>query len=283
MTESHRDLIYDVGLFDGADTAYYLFRGYNVVAIDANPLMIEKSKVRFAREIEEKRLTLLNIGIAEKPGTATFWISDVPEWSSFDQTIASRVGAACTPAPVVTMPFSRLLAEYGVPHYIKIDIEGSDRLCVDALRTELPRYISVEAECVNDFTVLSDDQAVAMLGLLRDLGYRRFKLVDQGRGWTAVRPNPVPRFVMRLVARAAHGRRRVRGLSGIADRFSDLRRLSALGFAFSPGSSGPWGDDIPGPWMPFETARSIYLKERHLFFSRKRPLHAFWYDWHATY
>ena len=35
MLLRHSDLIYDVGLFDGGDTAYYLFRGYNVVAIDA--------------------------------------------------------------------------------------------------------------------------------------------------------------------------------------------------------------------------------------------------------
>ncbi len=31
--EGHPNLICSVGLFDGADTAYYLFRGYNVVAL----------------------------------------------------------------------------------------------------------------------------------------------------------------------------------------------------------------------------------------------------------
>jgi SAM-dependent methyltransferase len=51
-------LIYDVGLFDGGDTAYYLFRGYNVVAIDANPVMVERARLRFAQEIRDKRLTL---------------------------------------------------------------------------------------------------------------------------------------------------------------------------------------------------------------------------------
>ena len=35
MMEARSDLIYDVGLYDGGDTAYYLFRGYNVVAVDA--------------------------------------------------------------------------------------------------------------------------------------------------------------------------------------------------------------------------------------------------------
>ena len=282
--EAHSDLIYDVGLFDGGDTAYYLFRGYNVVAVDANPLMVERARLRFAKEIRAKRLTLLNVGISKTPGTATFWISDQAEWSSFDSTIASRDGTAHRPVPVSIVPFSQILAENGVPHYLKIDIEGNDRLCVDALRgTRLPRYISVESECVGDSAVLSDEEAVAMLELLRDVGYQRFKLVNQD-GWTSVRSNTATRFCMRLVTSAARGRLRVRGLAGIANRFTDSARIAAAsGFVFSPGSSGAWGDDIPGGWMTFEKAKSTYLRERRSFFSRGRALYSFWYDWHATY
>jgi FkbM family methyltransferase len=282
--EAHSDLIYDVGLFDGGDTAYYLYRGYNVVAVDANPLMVERAKLRFAKEVQAERLTLLNVGISRTPGTATFWISDRPEWSSFDRTIASRDGTAHRPVPVSIAPFSQILAEHGVPHYLKIDIEGNDKLCVEALRgTRLPRYISVESECVGDSALLSDEEAIAMLVLLRDVGYQRFKLVNQGGGWNSVRSNAAARFCMRLVTSAAQGRLQVRGLSDIADRFTDSARIAALGFVFSPGSSGPWGDDIPGGWMKFEKARSTYLRERRSIFSRGRALYSFWYDWHATY
>lgn len=283
MTQSHSNLIYDIGLFDGMDTAYYLFRGYNVVAVDANPLLVEKAKMRFAQEIKTKRLTLLNVGIAETPGAATFWMSDVAEWSSFDRNIASRDGVAHRPTSVSVVQFSQLLAEYGLPHYLKIDIEGNDRLCIDALRgTRIPTYISVESECVGDSEVLSDEEAIAMLDLLRDLGYQRFKLVNQV-GWTPVRSNAAAHFCARLVRSVARGRFRVRSLSRIADKFTDSARIEALGFAFSITSSGPWGNDIPGGWMTFQKARSTYLRERHSFFSRKRPLHSFWYDWHATY
>jgi FkbM family methyltransferase len=280
--EARSDLIYDVGLFDGEDTAYYLYRGYKVVAVDANPLMIEKAGLRFRKEILAKRLTLLNVGISRTPGTAAFWISDHPEWSSFDRAIASRNDTAHRSASVQTVSFSQLLVEHGVPHYLKIDIEGNDKLCVDALRgTRLPKYISVESECVGDSMVLSDEEAVTMLELLRDVGYRRFKLVNQG-GWVPVRDNIVARFCMRLVTSAAQGRLRVRGLSGIAGRFTDFARIKGLGFGFSPGCSGPWGDDIPGGWMTFEKARSAYLRERRSYFSKERPLYSFWYDWHAT-
>lgn len=288
MAGASPGLIYDVGLFDGEDTAYYLFRGYNVIAVDANPLMVEKARLRFPKELEDKRLTLLNVGISEAAGTATFWISDVPEWSSFDKSIASRDGTEHRPISVPVVPFSDLLSENGIPHYLKIDIEGNDRLCVDALRgASIPRYISVEAECVGDSTVLSDEQAMEMLDLLRELGYQRFKLVNQGlvnpRGWTSVRPNGFTHFCMPFLTSAARGRLRVPGLCRIADRFTDSARIEGLGFAFSPGSSGPWGDDIPGGWMTFEQAKSTYLRERRAFFSSAQPLYSFWYDWHATY
>lgn len=114
--EVRSELIYDVGLFDGSDTAYDLFRCYKVVAVDANPLMIEKARLRFAKEILAKRLTLLNIGISRIPGTANFWISDHPEWSSFDRAIASRNGTPHEAVPVPAMSFSAsYCAAWGTP------------------------------------------------------------------------------------------------------------------------------------------------------------------------
>jgi FkbM family methyltransferase len=283
MIAESPDLIYDVGLFDGADTAYYLFRGYRVVAVDANPSTIEAARMRFASEIAAKRLTLANVGVSEKPGEATFWISDRSEWSSFDRAIASRDGTGHRPVSVPTVPFSELLAEYGIPHYLKIDIEGHDRVCVEALkRKKLPKYISVESECAGDSEVLTDEQAVAMLELLRDRGYRRFKLVNQ-KAWLPVRPNGAPSFRYRIVVSAARGRLRILGLSRLAEKFLDPARIASLGFPFPPGSSGPWGNDIPGGWMTFRRAKSIYLEKRHSFFSEKQALFSFWYDWHATY
>lgn len=278
MAKTDCNLIYDIGLFDGSDTAYYLFRGYNVVAVDANPILVERAKERFAREIEDKRLKLLNVGISNTPGTAIFWVSDVPAWSSFDRSLAGREGVAHEPVPVSAIPFSEILKENGIPHYLKIDIEGNDKLCVNALeQTRLPKFISVEADCASDAITISEVQDVSMLDLLRAAGYKRFKLVDQARGWRAARRNVFTNFCIRLAESSASGRLRVRGMDRVSERFTDSRRIAALGFPFSPGSSGPWGDDVPGSWMSFEQARRVYLRER----SARRS--SFWYDWHATY
>jgi FkbM family methyltransferase len=268
MRAASSDLIYDIGLLDGADTAYYLFRGYRVVAVDANPLMIEAAKVRFAKEIATKRLTLLNVGISETRGEATFWISNKPQWSSFDRALASRDGTGHRPISVPTAPFSELLAQYGVPYYLKIDIEGNDKLCVEALKGGMPpKYISAESEGTE-----------AILELLRDVGYKRFKLVDQ-YGLCPIRPRAA-RFRARLIASLAHGRLRAIGLSRIAQKLTDEARIASLGFSFSPGCSGPWGDDIPGGWMKFQEAKDTYLKKRN---SLGVAANSFWCDWHATY
>jgi FkbM family methyltransferase len=63
-----RDLIYDVGMNNGDDTAYYLSLGFRTVAIEANPELVEQAKSRFAREISAGRLFILNIGIADREG-----------------------------------------------------------------------------------------------------------------------------------------------------------------------------------------------------------------------
>ena len=36
-------LVYDIGMNDGTDSAYYLRRGYSVVAVEANPILAEES------------------------------------------------------------------------------------------------------------------------------------------------------------------------------------------------------------------------------------------------
>lgn len=49
----HDDLIYDVGLHRGEDTDYYLQKGFRVVAVEANPQLVDECTARFAREIAD--------------------------------------------------------------------------------------------------------------------------------------------------------------------------------------------------------------------------------------
>jgi FkbM family methyltransferase len=282
----HRGVVFDIGMHDGSDTAFYLHQGYAVVAVEADPILAAQGRQRFLREIDAGQLTILNVGIAAEAATATFWIcEDHSVWNSFDKRIATRNGSRCHPVQIETWRFSDVLKTFGVPEYAKIDIEGHDALCVrDLDRGTLPRFISVESECVADGETLTPSRAVAMLDLLREAGYTRFKLVSQDDFRTVGYPDRW-RWVRRLVDSAAYGKLRVPGLAALARRLSHRGRLHARNaFAFACGSTGPWGAGLPGRWSDYETARATYLALRDEYFNRVDvKTYSFWFDWHATY
>src|SRR5215472_9220597 len=128
--EERMALIYDIGLHNGGDTRQYLKEGCRVIAIDANPTMCAAAVAEFQRYIDSNQLTILNCGITEQAGMLEFWIcDDVSEWSSFYREIASRNGSRHHNVQVDCIPIQDIIARFGVPDYMKIDIEGSDIGC----------------------------------------------------------------------------------------------------------------------------------------------------------
>ena len=281
------DLIYDVGTCTGEDTAYYLLQGYRVLAIEANPNLAAQAERRFQKELREGRLTVLNVGIGEHAGSACFWISDdYPEWSSFDRGIASRAGCRHHPIEVQVKTFRQILEEHGIPYYLKIDIEGSDALCVKALPGPplLPKYISLETDCVSDSEDFRDVRLPGTLELLCERGYKQFKLIYQGNFWAAGNLRG-PNWLDRLARSAAHGRLRALKMGSIAMSLTGRYMLKSSGHRFVHGSSGPWGEATAGPWMNYEDAKKVYLRAREFCASVLKPgeaRYSFWFDWHAT-
>ena len=81
-------LIYDVGMHNGDDTAYYLWRGFRVVAIEANPELVANAANRFRSEIEAGHVKILNVGIAAEEGELPFWVCQTDSrLSSFDRHV----------------------------------------------------------------------------------------------------------------------------------------------------------------------------------------------------
>lgn len=238
-------LIYDVGVNDGSDSAYYLWLGFRVVGIEASPVLAERLRKKFVREIEAGTYVLCDVGISKQDGFADFWMSDVTEWSSFNREIASRNGTPCQAVKVPTRSFSSILQEHGVPHYCKIDIEGNDRLCLDGFKdVGCPKYVSIEMSHANGG---SDLQA------LYDLGYRKFKVVSQ-----VTRSQPVPALV-KLDALLS-------GFPKKAFRAALKRTIggrTVAGWTFPWGSSGAFGEASPGPWRTYDYVRDqwTFLKK----------------------
>lgn len=167
----HR-LIVDLGMNNGDDTAYYLRQGFRVVAVDANPALVETAQTRFAREIAEGRLVVLNRALSAEAGAVTFYVNtDNDHWSSIDVGWAGREGSHCQAISIATVSLRDIFANYGVPYYLKIDIEGADHIALAQLGQELvlPTYVSVE-DCRFGFEYIS---------VLETAGYKSFKLSDQ--------------------------------------------------------------------------------------------------------
>jgi FkbM family methyltransferase len=261
-TTAMPDLVYDVGMHNGDDSAYYLRNGYRVVAIEANPVFADRGRTRFASEIERGRMTVLDVGIADGEGEASFWVcEDHSDWSSFDRSIASRKGSRHHEIRVPLRRFGDILRGHGVPRYCKIDIEGNDHLCLDDLTPEMrPDFVSVELSLG------------PLLEQLAEKGYDAFKVLHQlsfsppHRRLQALKDGVRHPWAQAAIERG-HGFMRGRLLEG--------------GWWFRLGSSGPLHDRTAGRWLTYEEAQNVtsFLKSRYE--SGRMGLND-WYDIHAT-
>jgi FkbM family methyltransferase len=263
-----RDLIYDVGFHRGEDSEFYLTKGFKVVAIEAHPALCKAGREKFAQDIESGRLVLLNVAVAATSGPISFFESDNDVWGSIQRDAAKRnerLGAGWREITVEGRRFGEILSQYGIPYYMKVDIEGADLLCLEALEEfdDRPRYISIEAEV----DVLSGIRK--QIAALSGLGYAKFKIVRQGHVPLQCCPNP-PR----------------------EGRFVEYK--------FPYGSSGMFGEEAPGEWISGKRAVQRYRKivrVQRLFgdrgWIRRLPLgnkitnflrpDVSWYDTHASH
>jgi FkbM family methyltransferase len=278
------DLIYDVGMNNGDDTAYYLSLGFRTVAIEANPELVEQAKLRFGREIASGRLIILNVGIADREGHLPFWICETnSRWSSFDRAYASWQNS---PNHQITVPctrFETILAQYGVPHFCKIDIQGNDCLCLDGFeRDKVPKFLSIETTDLRS------------LDMLQALGYSLFKCISQ-INFIPMQFPPVAEQLsveraVSLLASSKFRHRVFRKLGGRGWLQKQLERPRHYrGWNFPPQSSGGFGDQTLGRWLTYDEMVRTYKEflcrreagQKSIFWvDRKYPP---WADFHAQY
>jgi FkbM family methyltransferase len=181
-------LIFDIGCHTGEDSDFYLRKGFTVVAAEANPALCAQLKLRFSNQIAEQRFFLIEKAIAEQAGEVAFYINtNATVWGTIRENWArrnARWGAASEKIIVPSVRFSSLIEEFGVPYYLKIDIEGADLLCLDGLLSfkSRPQFVSFEIE---HWSLLREE-----MNTLTKLGYKKFKIVDQGLVQAQVPPWP---------------------------------------------------------------------------------------------
>lgn len=232
-TSKDPGLIYDVGLHHGQDTDFYLKKGYRVVAFEADPANAAFCQLRFAAEIADGRLTIVEGAITENTssnghrGKVKFYRNaDHSLWGSTSEDWAMRnevMGTTNEIISVAAIDFTSCLEKYGIPHYLKADIVGSETICLKALLgfKNRPDYISVRSEKLV-FRKLEQE-----FDLLEELGYGRFKAVKQE--FERVQPQ-MP---------STNGTR---------------------SYTFEEGASGPFGEETRGEWKSRDEVLADYRR-----------------------
>jgi len=176
--------VFDLGFYDGADSKAYLEGGYCVVGIEADPYLVQVALANFAVWISTGQLRLANVALSpsgfDKKWQVFYLSKCTREWNSFYATVGCRScvpphvpdSTACNQIPVKSIPCTGVFSTFGQPQYLKLDIEGAEPGCFQAmqipeLKPYLPEFLSSE------ITELS------YLDTLYKIGFRSFKLVRQ--------------------------------------------------------------------------------------------------------
>jgi FkbM family methyltransferase len=235
----NKNLIFDVGMHKGEDTSYYLKKGFQVVAFEADPDLVSINKEKFSKEIKNGDLIIVEGAIVDKSKISTktikfyknlsnsVWGTVVAKWSVRNE----KMGAESKIIDVPTVDFVKCIEVYGIPYYLKIDIEGMDVVCLESLVQfeSKPAYISIESEKV-DFA-----QLIKEFELFEAFGYDNYQIINQEEITLLKEP-------------------------------MDSREGKFLNYTFKKGSSGLFGSDYRNPWINKKTALRNY---KWIFFGYK--------------
>lgn len=141
------DLVFDVGANIGQRSEIFAQLAQKVIAIEPQPNCVRhlKSRFRFNR-----RVVIQQVALGDKPGEATMWQSSSPGISSMSRRFIDTMGSSVfrdekwnKEIKVTTKTLDDLINTFGVPAFMKIDVEGYELKVLQGLTAPVP-FISFE-------------------------------------------------------------------------------------------------------------------------------------------
>lgn len=214
-------LVFDLGAHHGLDTREYLRLGYHVIALEASPAEYD-IMCEVLRHVPGAGTCVgINKAITPLGDDALLYTSRCPGGETHSIFPHRVRDMEAEPVKVKGCTLQELFAEYGVPYYLKVDIEGADILAIRQLHEWASKgearvpFLSVELDWDHP------EEALEIFSHLGYMGYDHFDLVPQKY------PDGKPRT-------ASFGAQRHYDCS--------LSQIASRWFTYGPPSPGQWYD-----------------------------------------
>jgi FkbM family methyltransferase len=170
-------LVFDIGAHAGDRTACFRQLGARVISIEPQPLFAAFLRASHALH---RSVTVRRCVVSDAAGVRTFWVnSRNPTVSTVSESFVEAASSGKDvgwqgqvwdrSTEVAATTLDQLIAEYGRPDFVKIDVEGAELDVLRGLTQPLP-MLSFE------FTILQRELASDCLARCAALGFQRFNL-----------------------------------------------------------------------------------------------------------
>lgn len=165
-----QSLVFDIGAHMGEYSVIFRQLGAKVVAVEPNPALAERLRLRF------RGAEVVEAAVSATPGRADLFLGADTNYSTISEAwkpvVESRDRLSGESVEVEVTSFDALIERFGVPAFAKVDVEGKERDVLQGLSTPVDALM-FEFQCP-----LVED-AVASVERLDSLAAYEFGLEDK--------------------------------------------------------------------------------------------------------